>query len=164
MIVTHQDKEIIYIEQYTWTGEPDGIYIKINHPMWAHNIEGDICQLLLNRNRTIIVIHNQYYSNAYLAIEPSLIGDVLILGKGLGVIDAHLTTGSSWKWVERNDYLCNVFPAPVNGTVHQGDAEDIDFLTTLGTFDTIFIDFMQTKINDYSSLLNPGGTIVEMFI
>lgn len=161
--ITHQDKEIIYIEEYEWTGEPDGVYFKINDPMWAHSTIGNLYPVLLDRKRTVIVIKNEYYSNAYAAIEPQLTGDVLILGMGLALLDPHLTTGTSWKWVDRNSFLISYITI-FNGTKHEGDAEDMDFLTTLGTFDTILIDFKQTQINDYSSLLNIGGTVIEMYI
>lgn len=163
MIIEHQDTEIIIINPYTWEGEPDGIYFKIESPMWCGSIVGNDYRVMLKRhNYNLIQIENDFYTSRYQAIETSLTGDVLILGMGLATLDQFLITGSSWKWVEINDWLvANVVPA--NGTVHQGDANDITFLETLGTFDTILIDFPRTDIRvDYTPILNVAANVIEM--
>lgn len=158
--VHYQDKYIILLHQYEWTGKPDGVYFKYSHPTWGSSTVGGIYKALFERNAMqLIQISNEHYQNQYAAVEPLLIGDVLILGGGLQELGNYLSTGTSWKWVENHPYLASF--VPIVGTMHEGDAEDIDFLTTLGTFDTILIDFKQTQLNDYSSLLNPGGTVIE---
>lgn len=164
MTIEYQDSEIIILNPYTWTGVPDGFYIKKNaSPIFLQAVIGDPYKVLLDRaSKSIIEATTPFYLDAYQLIEPSLIGDVLILGSGIQLLDQFLATGSSWKWVEKNSFLASL--VPVNGIVYEGDAEDMAFLATLGTFDTILIDFRQTQLNDYSSLLNIGGTIIEMKI
>ena len=164
MTIEHQDSEIILINGYEWTGEPDGVYLKRRHYSFAFSTIGNTYRVLLHRNKKgVIQISNEYHDLRYQTIETSLVGDVLILGMGLATIDQFLVTGTSWKWVENNSWLyANV--SVTNGTKHFGSAEDMEFLATLGTFDTIFIDFPQTWNNDYSSLLNIGGTVIEMKI
>ena len=162
-MIEFQDSDIIILSPYTYKGYEDGIYFKIHDPVWSMSVIGDDYKVLLNRSDyTLIETNNEYYREKYLAIESLLTGDVLILGAGLQILDTYLTTGSSWKWVEKNAYLASF--NPVNGTIHEGNAEDEAFLATLGTFDTILLDFKKTKLVDYDSLLNIGGSIVEMVI
>lgn len=163
MSILYQDKEIILFHPYTWNGKPDGIYLKQDHFSWSKSTIGTDYKLLLDKTDcSVIQISNEYYNDKYAAIEPSLIGDVLILGAGLQTLSTYLSTGTSWKWVERNPYLAALVPSV--GTMHEGDAEDQNFVDSLGTFDTILIDFKRTKLVDYDSLLNPGGSIIEMRI
>lgn len=163
-MIVSQDSEVILLDQYEWTGNADGIYLKTPHYTWMESNIGGLYKVLLNRiDRSLIYIANEHTIAKYAAIEPSLVGDVLILGMGLALLDSYLTTGTNWQWVEKNELLYDTV-TPVNGSVARGDAEDEDLLTFLGTFDTILIDFPKSndKIIDYTPYLNPGGTIIEM--
>lgn len=160
MTVSYQDTDIILLHPYTWTGDADKKYLKTKHFSWMMSTVGNDYKVLLNRfDRSIIQITNEFYLDRYAAVEPSLTGDVLILGGGLQMLDALLVTGSSWKWVENNPYLASILPS--NGTMHEGDADDIDFLATLGTFDTILIDYPFKGRKDYGSIMNVGANIIE---
>lgn len=162
MTIEYQDSDIIILDSYEWTGSPDGIYFKSHLMIWEMSTVGNTYRVLLRRNKkTLIQVENEFYQSKYQAFEPNLVGDVLILGLGLGTINPYLTTGTSWKFVDKNTYLISDFAISAGRSKHQGDAEDMVFLATLGTFDTIMIDFPQTQLNDYSSLLNIGGTIIE---
>lgn len=166
MVILHQDTDIILLNLYEWTGEPDGIYLKARHYSWMMSTIGNQYRVLLDRkDKRVIQIENEFYSAAYLAIEPSLVGDVLILGLGLATLSNHLTTGSSWLYVEKNEWLYNNISG-LPGTKVLGDAEDETFLATLGLFDTILIDFPRSneKKIDYEAYLNVGGTVIEMTI
>lgn len=160
MTVLYQDTDIILLDPYTWTGEADKKYLKVKHFSWMMSTVGNDYKVLLNRlDRSVIQITNEFYQDRYSTLEPSLTGDVLILGAGLQTLDAMLVTGSSWKWVEINPYLASIIPS--NGTIHEGDAEDIDFLQSLGsTFDTILIDFPIKERMDFSSIMNVGANII----
>lgn len=156
--IEYQDRDIIVLYPYTFTGERD-MYVRQLHPFWSQSSPGDYKLLVDRITRKVLQASNEYYLAKYEALEPSLTGDVLILGSGLQTLDAYLVTGSSWKWVEINSYLASIIP--VNGTMHEGDANDLEFLATLGTFDTILVDFpVSNPLTDYSSLLNVGGTII----
>lgn len=159
--VSFQDSDIILLHPYNYDGEPDRLYIRrIEAPYWNGATIGNDYKVLLDRaKKSIIQISNEFYDAAYAAIEPSLVGDVLILGAGLQTIDPMLVTGTSWTWVEKNPYLASL--TPVNGTIYEGDANDLEFLASLGPFDTILIDFPRDEnFVDYDFLLNPGGTII----
>lgn len=156
--IEYQDSDIIILYPYTFTGERD-MYVRQLHPFWSQSSPSDYKLLVDRVTRKVLQASNEYYLAKYAAIESSLIGDVLILGGGLQTLDAFLVTGTNWKWVEINSYLASIVPA--NGTMHEGDANDLDFLATLGTFDTILVDFpVNNSLTDYSSLLNPGGTVI----
>lgn len=159
MTILHQDEDIIVVSPYTYTGQRD-IYIKTLHPYWSQSIIGNDYKILINRqDRRLIGATNEFYLEAYAAIETSLVGDVLILGAGLQLLDGFLVTGSSWLWIEQNAYLASI--APANGTIQQGNANDVDWLATLGTFDTVLVDFSPDHpIKDYDSLLNIGGSVI----
>lgn len=164
--IEHQDRDIILFNPYTYTGalNGDGLYIKRHLQQWNGSVVNDDYKVLFSRpDQAVIQIVNEFYGSVYQAIEPSLVGDVLILGMGLAHLDMYLTTGSSWKWVEINNWLANNIVVN-NGTVHEGDAEDEEFIASLGTFDTILIDFPQTQLNDFEQHLNMGGTIIEIQI
>ena len=156
----HQDTDIIYLD-YTFREEPDGAYFKLPHYTWMSSVYGDNYPVLMDRDKHLIEIDNEYWQSKYSDIEASLTGDVLILGLGIAILDQFLVTGSSWKWVENNAWLAaNI--VPVNGTVHEGDASDMDFLATLGTFDTILIDFPLDKRMDWATIGNVGYNVIEM--
>lgn len=163
--IEYQDREIILLNPYTYDGVPDGIFFKRFLPHhWNGSTIGDPYKVLWDRQGKFpIQITNEIYEAKYAAIETSLIGDVLILGAGLQTLDSYLTTGTSWKWIEKNSYLAAI--TPTNGTIYEADANDIDFLITLGTFDTILIDCpLDDNLKDYTVLLNPGGTIINFQI
>lgn len=163
-MTVYQDSDIIFLDQYEYTGSKDNIYLKVKHYSWMMSTIGGFYKVLLNRNdRSLIYIGNEYYAAKYQAIEPSLVGDVLILGMGLAILDSYLVTGTNWVWVEKSDWLYNNI-TPANGTKAFGDAEDIDFLATLGTFDTILIDHTRTKRMNFASIMNVGANIIEMTI
>lgn len=159
-----QDSDIIILDQYEYTGNADKIYFKSHHFSWCMSTVGNLYKVLMQRSDySIIYIANEYYESRYQAIEPQLVGDVLILGMGLAILDAFLTTGNSWVWIENNEWLYNNI-TPANGTKARWDAEDEKLFDLFGTFDTILIDFPQTngKLVDYTQYLNPGGNVIEM--
>lgn len=159
--ITYQDSDLIFVAAFPCSAKADGIFFKFYYAyLWSNSIIGDSYPCLFDRNKNLIVSKNEYYQDRYSSIEASLTGDVLILGIGLAVIDQYLATGSSWKWVDNNQWIIDNI-TPLNGTTHLGDANDIQFLETLGTFDTILIDYPFTQLVDYSSILNVGGTIIE---
>lgn len=163
--IAYQDKHIILMHPYNYDGEPDRVFFHRFLPHhWNGSTVGNAYKVLWDRaGKYPIQITNEIYETKYAAIEPSLIGDVLILGAGLQTIDAYLVTGNSWTWVEKHPYLAALVPS--NGTIYEGDANDIDFLATLGLFDTILIDCpLDDNIKDYTVLLNPGGTIINFQI
>lgn len=167
--VEHQDREVIILNPYTWTGEADGIYLKTPHYTWMDSVVGNDYKVLLRRfDGTVIYIDNEYYRLKYQNIEPQLVGNVLILGMGFALLDPYLVTGTDWVWVENNQWLFDNV-TPTNGSKVFGDAEDELFLTTMlptPTYDTILIDFdlSNDKHTDYDQLLNMGGTIIKMYI
>jgi hypothetical protein len=162
MDILYQDTDIIIVDPYTFSGNKD-IYIKTLHPYWSQSVVGNDYKLLIKRkNHRLITATNEFYQAAYSAIEPSLTGDVLIIGAGLQIIDPMLVTGTSWKWVEINPYLASINPS--NGTIHEGDGTDIDFLATLGMFDTIFVDIYLPNRIDFASIMNVGANIIYMTI
>ena len=167
MEVLHQDKNIIIVDDYENTTYPDGVFFKVFDARWMESPVAGLYRALFNRNKSLIQIRNEWYGSRYAAIEPSLTGNVLILGLGLAHLDDYLTTGTSWVWVENNQWLVdNVIP--VNGTVIQADAENLELMVDAGAasggYDTILVDFAETQINDYSSLLAFGGTVIKMQI
>lgn len=151
-MIWETENHICFVHKYS--GEEPGQWL----PYFLESKLGKKYKVLVRKDDNFLVMSNTELEIKFSESYKECIGDVLVVGLGINLINDKISSlykVKSVKTIEKyEDIITNT---KVNHKVVLGD---INTEEGLGKFDTIFIDSSEVIGRDLNQLLNSGGKVI----